>query len=83
VPGGTGLAERIWEQRDALLDRTMRMIASCPCEAGCPACVGPSAESSQAARKRAAIELLGYLSDAGIGPIGHGTSSGSRAPGPA
>jgi DEAD/DEAH box helicase domain-containing protein len=83
VPGGTGLAERIWEQREALLDRTTRMIGSCPCEAGCPACVGPSAESSQAGRKRAAIELLAYLSDAGIGPMGHAASSGSRAPGPA
>jgi DEAD/DEAH box helicase domain-containing protein len=83
VPGGTGLAERIWEQREALLERTTRMIGSCPCEAGCPACVGPSAESSQAGRKRAALELLAYLSDAGIGPTGQAVSSGSRAPGPA
>jgi DEAD/DEAH box helicase domain-containing protein len=83
VPGGTGLAERIWEQRDALLERTMRMVAGCPCAAGCPACVGPSGESSQPARKRTALELLAYLSDAGIGPIGHDTSSGSLASGPA
>jgi DEAD/DEAH box helicase domain-containing protein len=83
VPGGTGLAERIWEQRDTLVARTMGMIAGCPCAHGCPACVGPSAESGQPARKRTALELLGYLSDAGIGPIGQGTSSGSRASGPA
>jgi len=83
VPGGTGLAERIWEQRDALLERTLRMITSCACAGGCPACVGPSAESSQGSRKAVSLELLGYLTDAGIGPIGHDTSSGSRAPGPA
>jgi DEAD/DEAH box helicase domain-containing protein len=54
VPGGTGLAERIWEQRDVLLARALRMIESCPCEVGCPACVGPG-ESS---RKATAVDLL-------------------------
>jgi DEAD/DEAH box helicase domain-containing protein len=54
VPGGTGLAERIWEQRDVLLSRVRRMIESCPCAAGCPSCVGPGDLS----RKAAALELL-------------------------
>jgi DEAD/DEAH box helicase domain-containing protein len=54
VPGGTGLAERIWEQRDLLLERTRRMIETCPCPTGCPACVGPGEES----RKRLALALL-------------------------
>ena len=54
VPGGTGLAERIWEQRDALLERTLRLIESCPCPTGCPACVGPGEET----RKRVALALL-------------------------
>jgi DEAD/DEAH box helicase domain-containing protein len=54
VPGGTGLAERIWEQRGILFDRALRMIESCRCAHGCPACVGPG-ESS---RKRVALQLL-------------------------
>ncbi len=54
VPGGTGLAERIWEQRGALLDRTLRMIETCPCTTGCPACVGPGEET----RKSVAVALL-------------------------
>jgi DEAD/DEAH box helicase domain-containing protein len=54
VPGGTGLAERIWEQRSVLLSRTLRMIESCPCTEGCPACVGPG----EGARKRGAARLL-------------------------
>jgi len=54
VPGGTGLAERIWEQRDVLLARALRMIESCPCANGCPACVGPGEPS----RKETATELL-------------------------
>jgi DEAD/DEAH box helicase domain-containing protein len=54
IPGGTGLAERIWEQRDVLLARAARMIESCPCESGCPACVGPG----ESTRKATALELL-------------------------
>jgi DEAD/DEAH box helicase domain-containing protein len=57
VPGGTGLAERIWEQRDALLERTLRMVETCPCPAGCPACVGPGGET----RKGTALALLRRL----------------------
>jgi len=54
VPGGTGLAERIWEQREVLLARTLRLIETCPCPGGCPACVGPG----EASRKSAAVTLL-------------------------
>jgi DEAD/DEAH box helicase domain-containing protein len=66
VPGGTGLAERIWEQRDTLLERTHRMIESCPCPTGCPACVGPG----EATRKRVAIALLrGQLAATAASPL--------------
>jgi DEAD/DEAH box helicase domain-containing protein len=54
VPGGTGLAERIYELRATLLERTARMIESCSCTEGCPACVGPS----DSKRKRTALEIL-------------------------
>jgi DEAD/DEAH box helicase domain-containing protein len=54
VPGGTGLAERIWEQRDVLLERTRAMIEGCACTGGCPACVGPG----ESTRKAVAIALL-------------------------
>jgi DEAD/DEAH box helicase domain-containing protein len=60
-PGGTGLSERIFEQREALLARAHRLISACPCEAGCPACVGPVAPGSQdvlRSRKAVALELL-------------------------
>jgi DEAD/DEAH box helicase domain-containing protein len=54
VPGGTGLAERIWEQRDVLFAQTREMIEGCPCPLGCPACVGPG----EGSRKAMAMELL-------------------------
>jgi DEAD/DEAH box helicase domain-containing protein len=41
TPGGIGLAERIFAQRDVLLARALRLVEGCPCSAGCPACVGP------------------------------------------
>jgi DEAD/DEAH box helicase domain-containing protein len=43
TPGGIGLAERIFEQREVLLARALRLVEGCPCEFGCPACVGPNA----------------------------------------
>jgi DEAD/DEAH box helicase domain-containing protein len=66
VPGGTGLAERLFEQRELLLARAHKLISSCPCASGCPACVGPVVVGRGAAdagivaptRKVAASELL-------------------------
>ncbi len=54
VPGGTGLSERIYEQRDVLLARALRLIETCRCNGGCPACVGPADHH----RKTVALELL-------------------------
>src|SRR5262249_41263994 len=41
-PGGVGLSERIYEIARELLLRTRTLIAGCTCDAGCPACVGPT-----------------------------------------
>ena len=42
VPGGTGLAERVYEQQTKLLASALALIDGCACEGGCPACVGPA-----------------------------------------
>ena len=54
TPGGIGLSERIFVQRDLLLARALRLVEGCPCKFGCPACVGPS----EASRKSIAIALM-------------------------
>ena len=59
LPGGVGLAERIHERASELCEAAGRLIRSCSCPSGCPACVGPSAEGGS--RKRVAIELLSAL----------------------
>ena len=59
VPGGVGLAERIFEIAGKLLDQTRLMIAACPCDAGCPACVGPTEAAAQ--RKTTSLLLLSRM----------------------
>lgn len=46
-PGGVGLAERAFGLLPAMLKTSMELISSCPCEDGCPACVGPVGETGQ------------------------------------
>jgi DEAD/DEAH box helicase domain-containing protein len=58
VPGGIGLAGRIFEQREALIARTLRLIESCACDAGCPACVGPGDFAPIGGRKSVALGML-------------------------
>ncbi|AKV02247.1 ATP-dependent RNA helicase [Labilithrix luteola] len=55
TPGGIGLSERIYAQRETLVARARSLIEGCPCAEGCPACVGPTGDGN---RKRVAIELL-------------------------
>jgi DEAD/DEAH box helicase domain-containing protein len=63
VPGGTGLAERIFEQQETLILRTHKLISTCPCTSGCPACVGPvppatGTTRTASSRKTVALELI-------------------------
>jgi len=61
VPGGVGLASEAFRRRDELLGHALRLIASCPCSDGCPACVSPGAESGPWSRKQMALSLLTLL----------------------
>jgi DEAD/DEAH box helicase domain-containing protein len=45
IPGGVGLAPRLFQEREALLRRTRTLIEGCACEDGCPACIGVSGPS--------------------------------------
>lgn len=39
-PGGIGLSEKVYEQMEKILLETSAMIERCPCNAGCPSCIG-------------------------------------------
>jgi DEAD/DEAH box helicase domain-containing protein len=46
-----------------LLERTLELIAGCPCVSGCPSCVGPEGATGPMA-KAAALHLLRALTGA-------------------
>ena len=57
IPGGVGLAEKLFEVREALLESCLAQLASCACEDGCPGCVGAQAERGSRAKKAARMML--------------------------
>ncbi len=59
-PGGIGFSEPLYRVHDLLLRRTQELVAACPCENGCPSCVGPAGEKSERA-KEAALAILERL----------------------
>jgi DEAD/DEAH box helicase domain-containing protein len=59
-PGGIGFSEPLYRICDVLLARTRELIAACPCENGCPSCVGPAGDKSERT-KEVALKILGLL----------------------
>jgi DEAD/DEAH box helicase domain-containing protein len=59
-PGGIGFSEPLYRASGILLSRTRDLISACPCEKGCPSCVGPLGERQEHA-KEAALEILRRL----------------------
>ena len=62
-PGGVGLSERGYDSIEELLTATLKLMASCECETGCPSCIhSPKCGSgNKPLDKRAAIEVLEQL----------------------
>ena len=44
-PGGTGLAEGLMEKWKQVLAAAEEVVLTCPCETGCPSCIGPLSEN--------------------------------------
>jgi DEAD/DEAH box helicase domain-containing protein len=59
-PGGIGFSAPLFRLHDDLLARTQELIASCPCETGCPSCVGPVGDTGPRA-KTVALAVLERL----------------------
>jgi DEAD/DEAH box helicase domain-containing protein len=59
-PGGIGLSEPLFSLNADLLARTRELIDTCPCESGCPSCVGPEGATGPLA-KSVASRLLQAL----------------------
>jgi DEAD/DEAH box helicase domain-containing protein len=59
-PGGIGFSEPLYRISNVLLERTRELIIACPCENGCPSCVGPASDRSERT-KDAALAILQQL----------------------
>jgi DEAD/DEAH box helicase domain-containing protein len=59
-PGGIGFSRPLFEMHAPLLARTHDLITGCPCDSGCPSCVGPEGNTGPHA-KLVASEILERL----------------------
>lgn len=59
-PGGIGFSEPLFHAHDYLMQKTRELICACPCDAGCPSCVGPASDLAPRA-KEAALAILDRL----------------------
>lgn len=58
-PGGIGLSEKVYENISTIMYKTMDMVRNCPCENGCPSCIGLEGVSSNT--KRTVLNLIEFL----------------------
>jgi DEAD/DEAH box helicase domain-containing protein len=75
-PGGIGFSAPLFAMHAELVERTRQLIASCPCDNGCPSCVGPVGQTGPLA-KTVALRILAHLSHridqqptAAVAPVG-------------
>jgi DEAD/DEAH box helicase domain-containing protein len=59
-PGGIGFSEPLFRVHDLLIHKTRDLLLACPCEQGCPSCVGPAGDLAPRA-KEAALAILDRL----------------------
>ena len=60
VPGGVGLAERIFERAAELFTQARMLVRGCGCAGGCPACVGAT-ETAGGIRRQASLALFARI----------------------
>ncbi|MGZ6339707.1 MAG: DEAD/DEAH box helicase, partial [Candidatus Limnocylindrales bacterium] len=65
VPGGVGLAPRLFDRHQELIEGAAALIRDCACESGCPACTGPRLDPEVDA-KALALRLLQGLGAAAV-----------------
>jgi DEAD/DEAH box helicase domain-containing protein len=70
VPGGVGLAEGLFQRRNELVDVAARILRDCPCDRGCPSCIGVQGSPGQLRKRAVATVLQGCVDvEAGAGPL--------------
>ncbi len=60
APGGLGLSEGFIRFLDTILHAAFDIVSSCPCERGCPSCIGPQ-DTENTAEKNVKKEIISFL----------------------
>jgi DEAD/DEAH box helicase domain-containing protein len=58
-PGGIGLSKTLYHRMEQVLHEAKKMVERCPCESGCPSCIGTDAIHPYA--KKDALRLMNML----------------------
>jgi len=66
-PGGIGFSEPLYRVHEILLRKTQELIVGCPCDQGCPSCVGPAGEKCEKT-KEVALAILTKLCGSDLRP---------------
>lgn len=51
VPAGIGFSQKLFEMHADLIARALELVQDCPCQDGCPSCVGPAGENGVGGRQ--------------------------------
>ncbi len=62
MPAGMGLSERLYRGQEEILRAALEQVEACPCEYGCPSCIGPVTDMDYAAKANTTA-LLRYLTE--------------------
>ena len=57
IPGGVGFSRRIFDMFDDIVEGALSLADACPCDDGCPSCVGPAVETGKGGKEGAAVLL--------------------------
>jgi DEAD/DEAH box helicase domain-containing protein len=60
IPAGIGFSRQLFDLHTDLVARALELVGECPCQDGCPSCVGPGGENG-AGGKRASLAILRVL----------------------
>jgi DEAD/DEAH box helicase domain-containing protein len=60
IPGGIGFSKKLYEEEIDLLEKAEELITKCPCDIGCPSCVGPGGEKGSGGKSET-LAILNVL----------------------